>query len=145
MSDPRTDCELLLGAVMPFAEQMLAEHGEFFPFAASMSPSGECEMVAIMDDDDEDQPDPEELITKFVEHFRNNADSGTFKATAIVYDALTVPPEKTQKQNTVICSLDHRDGFSAHVCFPYSLDEGNLELEEPFASEGDDSIFGAGK
>lgn len=143
MSDPQSDCELLLGAVMPFAEQMLTEHGEFFPFAASMSPSGECTMVAIMDDDLGDDPEPSELIARFVEHLQASANSGEFKATAIVYDALTIPPEKTQKQDTVICDLDHRDGFSAKVCFPYSIDEGTLEIEEPFASEGENSIFGA--
>src|SRR6188472_2063185 len=101
MSDPQTDCEMLLGALMPFAEQMLTEHGEFYPFAATMSPAGECSMVGFEDEDD-DQPEPADLIAMFIEQFRTEANSGEFKATAIVYNGATVPPGKAEQQDTVI-------------------------------------------
>lgn len=146
MTDPKTDCEMLLGALMPFAEQMLAEHGEFYPFAASMSPLGECRMEAIADDiDDDDHPRPAELIEKFVEQFRSRSQSGEFKATAIVYDSLTVPPGKSEKQDTVICAVDHQDNFSAKICFPYAIADGKVGMEDPYAAAGDNRIFSANK
>jgi hypothetical protein len=37
----KADAETLLNAVMPFAERMLAEHGEFYPYGAAMKPDGE--------------------------------------------------------------------------------------------------------
>jgi hypothetical protein len=141
MSDPQTDCEMLLGALMPFAEQMLTEHGEFYPFAATMSPEGECSMVGF-EDEENDEPEPAELIAIFTEQFRREASFGEFKATAIVYNGVTVPPGKAVEQDTVICAVDHRDGFSAKVCFPYSIDdEGQVEIEDPFAAAGENKIF----
>jgi len=35
------DLDQLLNAVLPFAQQMLSKHGEFFPFGASMTIDGE--------------------------------------------------------------------------------------------------------
>jgi len=141
MSDPQTDCEQLLGALIPFVEEMLAEHGEFFPVGAVMSPDGECELAAVSDD--EEEAECEELIEMFESQFRAGADSGEYKATAIIFDALTIPPDKEEKQDTIICLLDHRDDYSVKVCFPYSVNEGELELEDPFAVEGEHKIFGA--
>jgi len=140
MSDPKTECEMLIGALLPFAEQMLREHGEFYPYAATMSLSDECAMAAIAEDGEE--PSPSELITKYKELFRSESESGEFKATAIVYMGLTMPPGKPEQQNTVICAVEHRDGFCAKVCFPYTLDASrNLEMLEPFATAADSEIF----
>jgi hypothetical protein len=140
MSDPKTDCEMLLGALLPFAEKMLAEHGEFYPFAATMSDAGECEMAAVADDGEE--PSPQQLIDLYVEQFRTEAKTGEFKATAIIYHATTIPPGKTQEENTVIGAVDHRGGFSAKICFPYSLQAGQLKLQKPYAAAGNNQIFG---
>jgi hypothetical protein len=140
MSDAKTDCEMLLGALMPFAEKMLAEHGDFFPFAAAMSESGECEMAAVADDGEE--PSPRELIDLFVEQFHTEAKTGEFKATAIIYNAKTIAPGKTEEENTMIGSVDHRDGFSAKICFPYSLESGKLKLQKPYVAAGENRIFG---
>jgi hypothetical protein len=142
MSSAQTDCEQLLSALMPFVSQMLSEHGEFYPVGAVMTPDGECQLAAVADDVDDDQPDPSFLIELFETQFSEGAKSGDHKATAIVYDALTVPPEKSEKQDTIICLLDHRDNFSAKVCFPYTVEDGEVDLEDPFAVEGDYKVFG---
>ncbi|MEA2711218.1 MAG: hypothetical protein QOF78_3819 [Phycisphaerales bacterium] len=44
MANP--DLDELLNALIPFAQQMLAEHGEFFPFGASMDAKGESSVRA---------------------------------------------------------------------------------------------------
>ena len=41
MSDPKAECEDVLNAVMPFAEEVLTKHREFFPFGGTMSTDGE--------------------------------------------------------------------------------------------------------
>jgi len=143
MSKAQSDCEQLLGVLMPFAEQMLTEHGEFFPFGATMSPAGECALAAAMDGE-EDQPESADLIEMMMHQFCAGAKAGEYMATAIVFDALTVPPGKSDKQDTVICALDHRDDYSVKVCFPYSIDgDGELTVDDPFAVEGDYIVFGA--
>ena len=142
MSDSQSDCEQLLTALIPFVSQMLSEHGEFYPVGAVMTPDGECQLAAMADDVEDDQPDPTDLIEMFEIQFNLGAKSGDHKATAIVYDALTVPPEKDEKQDTIICLLDHQDDYSVKVCFPYTLNDGEVELEDPFAVEGDYKVFG---
>jgi hypothetical protein len=36
MNTPKADCEVVMNAILPFAEQMLRDHGEFFPFGGAM-------------------------------------------------------------------------------------------------------------
>lgn len=44
--EAQSDLDSLLNAALPFAQQMLAEHGEFYPFAITLSGSGEQGVVA---------------------------------------------------------------------------------------------------
>jgi hypothetical protein len=43
----RDEMDLLLDMLLPFAQQQLEKHGEFFPFAASIDSSGALAMVAV--------------------------------------------------------------------------------------------------
>ena len=141
MSNAKAECEELLNAVMPFAEQCLSNYREFFPFGATMSQSGEIAMAASADEDDE-QPQSEDLIALLAESFRNGARNGEYRATGIVYDALTVPPGQNTKQDTIICAFDHQDSYSIKICFPYRFDaDDELIIEDPFAVEGEYEIF----
>ena len=45
----KADCEVLLNAVLPFAEKMLGEHGEFSPYGGAMRPNGEIISVSGYD------------------------------------------------------------------------------------------------
>jgi hypothetical protein len=42
----REDLNSLLGTLFPFAQDMLANHGEFYPFGATMTPTGEIKQTA---------------------------------------------------------------------------------------------------
>jgi hypothetical protein len=44
---PRDEMDSLLDMLLPFAQQQLEKHGEFFPFAASIDSSGAQAMVAV--------------------------------------------------------------------------------------------------
>src|ERR1700742_3938801 len=98
MSQAQSDCEELLGALMPFVSQMLSEHGEFYPVGALMTADGECQLVAVEDDSEDDRPDPTDLLEMFELGFIEGSKGGDQKATAVIYDALTIPPDKTEKQ-----------------------------------------------
>src|SRR5437588_831558 len=41
MATPKEDCEKLMNSLLPFAEKMLREHGEFHPFGGAMKPDGD--------------------------------------------------------------------------------------------------------
>ncbi len=65
-------------------------------------------------------------------------------ACAIVYDIRIVPPGQTQKSDAVEVNLDHRDGLSLIVIYPYNLgSDKKVQLAPPFATKGKSEIFKA--
>ena len=49
----KADCEKLLAAFIPFAQEVLAKHGEFYPFGGYMTPNGEIVSVGAKINDEE--------------------------------------------------------------------------------------------
>src|SRR5215467_1352446 len=125
----KEDCEELMNVVLPFAQKMLKEKHEFFPFGAAMAPSGRINgtMAAAGH-----KPDVDQLISVLELGLRQGASEGKYKATAVVVDMVVIPPGKSAKQDGVAVRLDHRDGYSVIVGFPYSFsDAGELVMEPP--------------
>jgi hypothetical protein len=136
---PKEECDVLVNAVVPFARQMLSQHHSFFPFGATMSPSG---AVSRTETPKGDLP-VSELISLIERGFVDGAQRGLYKATALVSDVTTVPPGREDKQRAVEVRLDHRDKYSVRVVFPYSYSlSGELAFDPPFAVPGDKMIFG---
>lgn len=139
---PKEDCEELMNLVVPFAQKMLQERRAFAPFGATMAPSGQ--IAGAMAGAGDEKPDVNQLISVLELGFHQGASEGKYKATAIVVDMVIIPPGKSAKQDGVAVRLDHREGYSVIVGFPYSFtDKGELVMETPFATEGAHQIFPA--
>jgi hypothetical protein len=137
---PKEECEVLMNALMPFAQKMLAKNRAFLPFGASMSATGQ--VAAAMGAPTNEHADANELISTLEQGFRDGAKKGQLKATGIAVDIKIVPPGKTAKQDAVEIRLDHRAGYSVRVIFPYSFsDKGDLAIEAPFAAAGAGRVF----
>ena len=67
----RPDLDALLNALLPFAKQMLAKHGEFHPFGASMNNDGEISMTAGYTGDE--HPEASEVIELLEQALRDAA------------------------------------------------------------------------
>lgn len=140
MADPKTECEEVMNAVLPFAEEMLTKHREFSPFGGTMSADGEIAHTGGWTG--EEHPASTEVIELLEKGFRAGTQRGEYKATALVYDIRTIPPGKEEKQDAIAVALDHRDDYSVVVIFPYSFtSDGQLEIEAPFATRGENKIF----
>ena len=139
MSDAKSEVESLMNSALPFAEKMLAEHGEFFPFGEAMKPNGE--IVSIGAQGESEQPPSQELIDILKNAFRAAAASGEYKATAIIYDIRTIPPGESEKTDAIAVALDHVDDYSVVVIFPYSINGTSVTVSAPFAQRGDGEIF----
>ncbi|MEP7050167.1 MAG: hypothetical protein ABJB12_07440 [Pseudomonadota bacterium] len=133
MSSCKADCESLMSAVLPVAEQMLTEHGELQPFGSTMSSEGVIVQLggwragAHAADAD--------LVAEFETSFRDGAARGELKATALLCSSST--------KDSVAVRLDHREQYSIVVTFPYHFTPaGELVIEEPSAAEGAHGIFG---
>jgi hypothetical protein len=132
--------EELLTAVRPLADKMLAEHAEFFPYGATMSPDQKITAVGGYTGDE--HPKSVDVITLLKEAYRRDGATGKILACALVYDVRVVPPGQSEKTDAVAIDLDHRDGMSVTMYFPYRIDaDRKVVFGELFASKGHDGIF----
>jgi hypothetical protein len=140
MPTPKSQCEQLLNEVLPFAKKMLSEHGEFYPFGASMKPDGEIVIAGASDG--REHPPSQPLIDILRQSFHADAKSGAIIASATVYDVRTIPPGATSKTDAVAVELDHRDNYSVVVLFVYTVSAGTVQFAAPIAHQGTFEIFG---
>jgi hypothetical protein len=138
---PKEECEALMNALVPFAEQLLSKRREFYPFGGTMSIDGKISPGATFTGDE--RPDSQSLIDLLEKGYRDGAKRHLYKATAIIVDVRTIPPGKKDKQDAVEVRLDHVSGYSVKVLLPYAFSrDGKLEFAPPFSARGDGRIFG---
>lgn len=126
----------------PFAERMLREHREFFPFGGRMKLDGTIVWEGAQEEGNE-HPQSQTLIDILLDAHQRQANEGQIKACATIYDVRVIPPGKAEKQDAIAIALDHCDGYSVVVFFPYYFGaDGELNIEEPFANPGSAVVFG---
>ncbi len=140
MGHAKSECEELLNVLLPFAEELLAKHGEFFPFAATMNNLGGIAHVAGYTGSE--QPPSADVIALLKGAFREGARTSEYRATALAYDVRVQSPTNNAKCDAVAVELDHADEYSVVVYFPYTVNENRVEVGVPFAQEGSDEVFG---
>ena len=114
--EARTDYNALLEFLMPFAQQMLKQHGEFFPFGAAVSAQGEVQACASYDGNE--TPASEAVIAMLVQGFQGEARAGKIRATGICFDGRIVQDGK--KVDAVIMHLEHLSGSATKTYIPYT-------------------------
>jgi len=141
---PKEESEALLNALLPFAEQQLQKHGEFFPFAAVMLTNGQVQMLATHDGNE--HPESQQIIDDIEKTFVHGAKNNEYKATGLAYIVGITNPDTGNKEDAVCVNLDHADNYSVKVIYPYALKKKLLgksivEFFTPTAAKGDENIF----
>jgi hypothetical protein len=106
------DLDGLLDAVLPFAEQQLERHGEFFPYGSTVSVEGQIAFVAA-DPGVGELPESHVLLDALYEAARSSADD--VRAVAFVADV-----RLAGGSDAVRVQLEHKDGPVLVVLLPYS-------------------------
>ena len=132
--------DALLNTNLPFAQDMLAKHGEFFPFGACADVKGAIALHGGWTGDE--RPAPQEVIDLMVGGLRSQAQQGEIRASAIFIDARAVPPGKTEKTDAILVRMEHRDGDPVDLFVPYRKSpDGQYEYGEPFLYRGEPQVF----
>ena len=139
MATPKEDVEKLMNDLMPLAEKMLKENGEFFPYGGVITAEGKIVHHGAYTGIE--QPKSADVIKLLIESFQKSAEEKKVIATAIIYDIKTIPPGQTEKTDAICVSLEHRDGYFVEVVFPYSLKNKELVVQPPFAAKISGKIF----
>jgi hypothetical protein len=137
---PKEEVEQLMNALIPFAQQMLAKHGEFYPYGGAITTAGKIVMVGATETDD--HPDSQKVIDGLNEGFRSKAKAGEYSSTGLVFDVKVKPPKSDQKTDAIQINLDHATGLSLQVFLPYQIGgKGDVSYGEMFAQQGDAKVF----
>jgi hypothetical protein len=143
-SDQVTDeREGILDACVEFAQQILAEHGEFYPFGVSLRSDGLTMDEVYGDEDDEDVPEIEEIVQRIVETHRAAAASGELIACGTTLDVEVTDPDG-QERDAICVDVEHRDAEPVRCLLPYEIgDDGEISYGELLALRLDGEIFPA--
>jgi len=104
------DLDGLLNVTLPFAQQMLANSGEFYPFGAAATATGETRLVAG-DPGQGEHPASTEVLSTLLGGFRQTR--ADLRAVAICSDV------RLTDTHAVRVELEHRDGHAMAVLMPY--------------------------
>ncbi|MBB1364742.1 hypothetical protein H5125_21660 [Shewanella sp. SR44-4] len=138
VQEGKEESQELMDAVLPLAEKLLSEHGEFFPYGGAMTPDGKIVSVAAYDGDE--HPPSLEVIEMLQKAFHTAAKNREYKATALVYD-VRVQLANGEPSDALAIELDHESGYSIVVLLPYTLRNGHLQYGEISAQAGKGNVF----
>ena len=136
---PKEQCEVLLDKLLPFAEDQMKKHREFYPFAAVMLMDDSVELTGSYDGNE--HPESKDVLADLIQIHKQLAAEGKIKASGIVWNA-GIASADGKPTDAIIVSLEHKDNYSVIVGEPYKIGFfkkitfGNL-----FAMEGKHDIF----
>jgi hypothetical protein len=134
-SAAQDDLDGLVDTVLPFAQQMLAQHGEFFPYGAVVSADGRVEILAASRGADQ-RPGSDEHLR--ILYSAAQSTSATTRATAFVSD---VRLDGSTPSDAIRVELEHRDGLALTVLLPYRRKRRKVEYGDMSAQTGDRRVW----
>jgi hypothetical protein len=139
MAEPNEEIQDVLNFLLPFAERMLTEHGEFYPYAATMSVDGE--VTAVSTERGDEDPDVSDLLVELHAHLREQAAEGSIRASGIAADVTLTDPDSGETTDAVQVELDHAEGDAVDVYVPYESAGEGVKFGELVAAEGREPVF----
>jgi len=124
----------MLNLALPFAQQMLARHGEFYPYAFSMNSEGEVRMEAAHTGSE--RPSSLDLLALL---YRGLAAKGKeLRAAAIASDV-----KLGSGEDAIRLEIEHREGAVLAVVLPYRKEHGGIKYGDLAAFPGERRIWPA--
>lgn len=135
----KNEAEELMNSLIPFAEKMLSQNGEFFPYGATIKSDGKIALAAGFSGSE--QPQSQEVIDLLHQAFKTAAKTKQCKATGLVYDVRVTLPESGEKSDALAIELDHASGYSVLVYVPYKIEKSKVNFGVMFTNSGRNAIF----
>jgi hypothetical protein len=127
--------------ILPLAEKMLRDYGEFYPYGGYIKPNGEIVHVGAKHPET-DRPKSNDLIHILRSSFQDMARAKQCKAVAIICDVRVRAPGSTRKTDAIQVMLDHIDNYSMRIFLPYQISNKEVVYGNSFAWQGERDIFG---
>lgn len=117
----------LLAVLLPFARDAIAEHGDVYPFGATMLPDGELQAAQTWEGTG--VPAADDVLDAVRAGLRTRADRGELLATGVVAG---VAIEGGDFELGIRVELEHRDAEPVTWVVPYRSDEESYDEGSPF-------------
>ncbi|MDB5264136.1 MAG: hypothetical protein JWQ14_3419 [Adhaeribacter sp.] len=127
------DIQKLIDYSVDFAESLLTDSGEFFPFGVKVYFSGELKPVGYYDDDE--FPESQKVIDVLSTVFEKELNGKEIRSYCIAYDVRVSNEDYPTPTDAILILLKHTDlDGELNYYYPYKLKE-KLEIEflEPWA------------
>ncbi|MGH3853824.1 MAG: hypothetical protein ACRDR6_10070 [Pseudonocardiaceae bacterium] len=132
--EAQNDLDELLSASLGFAQQQLADYGEFFPYSVVVGVDGQAEMIAARPDDD--RPASADIIASCRTFITERRDQ--LRAAAIIADVRVAD----LGGDAIRVDLEHAEGPALTVQLPYTKNSGNIiDYGQLRASSGTRTIW----
>src|SRR4051794_12354316 len=119
---------------------MLREHGEYYPFAATIGTDGTVAQVAA--DIGSEHPGTAEMIEFLQAALRAKAEQGALRACGICLNVGARLPGYSGKVDAICCQVEHADGRAVQVFVPFRKGFlGKLKFDGPVALPGEPVVF----
>jgi hypothetical protein len=125
------ELDLLVDSSVKQAEKLLSKYSEFYPFGVVITTRGEIAYHAI--DDRSGLPSSNAILDTLRMAIAKSAEAGELNGAATVSDVRIAEPMQTNKTNAIAIDVEHVCGRSSSIYFPYSIVEGVVEIDSPFA------------
>jgi len=127
--------DALLNAALPFAQQQLAKHGEFFPYGVAMARDGQIGMIAGYTGSE--RPPSSEVLDILYEGLRSRNEEN--RGAGVVADVRL----KGDGTDAIQVEIEHREGIALKVFLPYRKKRfgGGIETGQMRAEDGERRIW----
>lgn len=133
MADPmaEAECRQLVDQALLGAKKLLEEEGAFRPFALTVSPTGDTEVLIAQSNDD--QGTPQEDLEALRADLGDEAEAGSLRAAALAFNAWVNGENETERREAVIVVAEHCDGPAMSVHQFYAIEERRGDVVPGFA------------
>jgi hypothetical protein len=129
------DLDQLLNAGLGFAQQQLASHGEFYPYATAIRVDGQTEMIAGQAHTASEHPAAADIVASCVAQLASRQHA--IRAAAIIAD-VRLPDHDG---DAIEVSLEHAEGQALRVLLPYARQRKAIDYGPIRASAGSRRIW----
>ncbi len=128
----QSDIEKLIGYSVDFAENLLLDSGEYYPFGSKLSLSGKFTPVSFFDE--EEYPESEKVINGLTTAFEEAFSKKEIRAYCIAYDVRVKNEKFNSSIDAIMIAIKHIDVEGKLIYYyPYELEnKKKLEFLEPW-------------
>mgnify|MGYP003631076348 CR=1 FL=1 len=117
------DIQSIIDYSHEFAEKMLREYKEYYPFGVSVNSNGEIVPIGYRDNET-DMPKSQKVIDELTNHFQDDLKNNKIRAYGITYDVRVQVNGSGEISDAILIDIVHRDSMDLpKYYFSYSWSE----------------------